>query len=159
MKFHRYTVLTLLVMALATSCSEDDTPVLTGGEPEVYAGITRTDESGTILENDPDDWRTSSFIRGATAYPNPVFGPTCAIKFAIEGDAHVKVIVRTPEAVIRTLVDGTLTADVHTIAWDRKDENKDDAPNDIYRVVIICSPTDGGSYRTYGDVQLIDETQ
>src|SRR5690606_14388053 len=39
-------------------------------------GITRTNEAGEVLENDPDDWRVAPVFRGAVevepAYPNPV---------------------------------------------------------------------------------------
>ena len=39
-------------------------------------GITRTNEAGEVLEEDPDDWRVAPVFRGAVevepAYPNPV---------------------------------------------------------------------------------------
>lgn len=40
------------------------------------SGITRTSETGEVLEEDPDDWRVAPAFRGAVevepAYPNPV---------------------------------------------------------------------------------------
>lgn len=83
-------LLSILVCALA-GC--DRNSAQEEFEREAFAApnnFTRTDASGNILQNDPDDWRIAPLFQGfveinAPAYPNPSIGQRFTIELLITG--------------------------------------------------------------------------
>ena len=70
-------LLPLLVLFIAAGCGDDDQQ--REFEQQAFQlpdGITETEGNGTIISEDPDDWRTSPFFQGLVfinpAFPNPV---------------------------------------------------------------------------------------
>lgn len=70
-------VFLILFLFAAAGCGQDDDQ--REFEREAYQlpdGITETEGNGTIISEDPDDWRTSPFFQGLIfvepAFPNPV---------------------------------------------------------------------------------------
>lgn len=84
-------ILPLLVLLIASGCGEDD------GQREFEQqafqlpdAITETEGNGTIISEDPDDWRTSPFFQGLVfvdpAFPNPVsIGDRLSLEIDIAG--------------------------------------------------------------------------
>ncbi len=66
-----------MLVLLGVSCGQDDDQ--REFEQEAFQlpdGITETEGNGSIISEDPDDWRTSPFFQGLVfvdpAFPNPV---------------------------------------------------------------------------------------
>ncbi len=82
-------LLALLALLLAAGCDTQR------GDQEAFVemanlppkNFARTDASGTILEDDPDDWRTAPFFAGKIsfrpAYPNPTTGEPVTLPFTV----------------------------------------------------------------------------
>ena len=91
------TILFLVALALTLSAcdSQEQQNDFVDEAGRTPAGFARTDESGAILDDDQDDWRTAPVFAGKVrfdpAYPNPVGGqfvtiPVTVLEFnAIQG--------------------------------------------------------------------------
>jgi hypothetical protein len=65
-------------------------------------------------------------------YPNP-FNPTTTIKFSLKEDCDVSInIYNIKGAIVRTLVDGEMSAAYHEIIWNGTDENNQPVSSGIY---------------------------
>lgn len=142
-------IIALLCVPLS-GCSDEESPA--APEPVVYEGITRTSAIGDVIEDDPDDWRDTSELGVSPAWPNPVYGPSVSLRYFTQQAADVRVVLRTPERVVRVLYEGSSTS-VKTLYWDRKDDSGADAAEGIYRAVIEAT-IDGTKHSSYGDIQL-----
>jgi hypothetical protein len=81
----------LLVLFLTYGCSSAD-DAQRQFENEAFrepANFTRTDHSGTIIEEDPDDWRVGPLFQGfveiSPAYPNPTTGELVTTEMLVTG--------------------------------------------------------------------------
>lgn len=88
--FQRLLLPVLFIIAL-TSCGQDDDQREFEQEAfQLPEGITETDFDGTVISEDPDDWRTSPFFQGLVfvdpAFPNPVsIGDQLSLEIDIAG--------------------------------------------------------------------------
>lgn len=125
--------------------------------------ITETDDSGNVINRDPDDWRISPFFQGVVevdpAYPNPVLTNELVrinrIITGVESVSGLRVFVFYESGNIRLIEEdirnplppgiGITTLEPNLIA--EFPEN----PQGLYRIVI----TDvSENVITYGDIQI-----
>ena len=158
------TFLFLFSIAILTGCnrSSDQRQF----EQEAFStpeGITETDDSGNVINRDPDDWRISPFFQGVIevdpAYPNPVLtNQLVRINYIITGVESVsglRVFVFYQSGNIRLIDEdirnplppgiGITTLEPNLIS--EFPEN----PQGLYRIVI----TDvNENVITYGDIRI-----
>ncbi len=87
----RIPLLLLVALLAVTSCKRNSAQEQFEREAfRAPENFTRTDASGNILANDPDDWRIGPLFQGlveinAPAYPNPSTGLRFTIELLITG--------------------------------------------------------------------------
>lgn len=99
-------------LSLLTACGQsDDQRKFEQQALQPANGFTRTTQDGTIIDNDPDDWRVAPFFQGlveiSAAYPNPVLtNNLVTIEFFVTGIEAVmglEVVVRYDDGFFRTV--------------------------------------------------------
>jgi hypothetical protein len=69
-------------------------------------------------------------------YPNP-FNPQTTLAFDLDRDGHVVLAIYDIQgALVRTLVDGTRTADRHEVKWDGRDDAGESVASGVYLVFL-----------------------
>lgn len=140
----------LLVAVLALGCDEDD-PVQV--EQDTYSGITMTDQDGNILDNDPNDWKTTSLLIPGPAFPNPA-AREIVLPISTTADADVSIVVRTRFKIVRTIGLSANEGVPYSIVWDQRDDQGEKVPDGMYRVVFSAVAPGGQTHTTHGDVQM-----
>lgn len=145
----------MVCVFVVAACGDEDDPVR--AEPETYSGITKTDTEGNVLEDDPDDWRNTSFLELRPAYPNPATRPMISVELVTADDASASVVIRTPTSIIRSFSFDTPLGLVHRFTWDQRNDKGVRVPDGIYRVFVSTVDPQGKPHRSYGDI-LMDST-
>lgn len=90
LRLHKITLLLLISLVLYGCSTADDAQ--RKFEDEAFrepSGFTKTDPSGNIMENDPDDWRIGPLFQGfveiSPAFPNPTTGELVTIEILVTG--------------------------------------------------------------------------
>ncbi len=106
---------------------------------ELTARITAIYESGTAaapdftfnyIANDPEDVNLVTELKGN--YPNP-FNPTTHIDFSLKKAGKVELVIyNITGQKVRTLVDGELEADDHSVVWNGKDDRGNQVSSGTY---------------------------
>lgn len=153
------TVLTLLLVLPACDTNVQQDEFLLDSELPPN-GITRTDEAGEVLEEDPDDWRLAPAFRGAVevepAYPNPVAraGDVTLVVTDLFGDAVAGgIYVSGFDAAGRPvrLADDLSAGPTYILRFNPSRLSASDAEGQLFRVRVFTT-----DFRliTYGDVQV-----
>jgi hypothetical protein len=89
-RFLKITLLPLIFVMLHGCSTADDAQ--RKFEDEAFrepSGFTRTEPSGTVVEEDPDDWRVGPLFQGfveiSPAFPNPTTGELVTIEILVTG--------------------------------------------------------------------------
>ncbi len=89
--------------------------------------------------NDPDDVNLLTELKGN--YPNP-FNPTTHIDFSLKKAGKVEIVIyNITGQKVRTLVDGELEADDHSVVWNGKDDRGNQVSSGIYFYRLQTSET------------------
>ena len=149
----------LLSLSLLSSCGVFDPDDID------ISGITRTSEDGTVIENDPDDWRMQGVVgAGQTfasvkpAYPNPVSSEkavTFCFSLQVSADVQYNVVNKDGEKVSQILSD-RLDSGSYLFAWDFKDSDRNKVSPGLYRVTatFVDAPKGENHLSTYGDIEI-----
>ncbi len=71
-------------------------------------------------------------------FPNP-FNPKTTISFALSGEEHVRLSVYDLSGrVVKTLIDGPMSASVHDVVWDGKNDNGDRIASGVYFYKLVA---------------------
>jgi hypothetical protein len=116
MSFHylKFFLVFLITLSLIAGCGQsDDQRKFEQQALQPANGFTRTAPDGTVIENDPDDWRVAPFFQGlveiSPAYPNPVLtNNQVTIEFFVTGIESVmglEVFVRYDDGSFRLIYD------------------------------------------------------
>ena len=139
MKYNHIAVLLIVLIAASGGCR-------TGNAVPPYTGFTRTDASGNIISSNPNDWKNTSEITGALAYPNPASGGTVMLRFNLVSSAYVTIkFYRDDSTPVITLAPGTFPAGSNEMLIDLSKLQT----GWIYKCYI-----DAGSSQTSGNVDL-----
>jgi len=120
------------------------------GQGGVHVLLNRLSEGSTAVSETVDDARPAAFTI-APAYPNP-FNATTVIPVSLPADAaHVSLVVfDLLGQPVRRLVDGPLSAGVHAVRWDGRDDRGAAMSSGVY---LYCMQT--GDREGLGRVVLI----
>jgi hypothetical protein len=116
-------------------------------DAEVTLPITLTDEQGC-------SWTFQTTLRADSArpaetalytnYPNP-FNPSTTIRFSLKDAANVKIVIyNSIGQAVRTLVDGPLSAGMHSLQWSGTNDQGMKAASGVYFYYF----TAGGVHQT-----------
>ena len=96
-------------------------------------------ESGPVTVTMTDIPTLPSEFQLGQNYPNP-FNPSTAIPFTLPQAVHVLLQVSNwwDGEPVRTLVDGFLEADYHTVRWDAQDDDGNYVTNNVYAYQMIA---------------------
>ena len=89
--FFNRILLPLFIIIALSSCGQDDEQREFEQQAfQLPENITETEGNGTIINEDPDDWRTSPFFQGlvfvSPAFPNPVsIGDQLSLEVEVSG--------------------------------------------------------------------------
>jgi hypothetical protein len=121
-----------------------------------FSGITQTKEDGTIISTDPDDWKSAGcsgsvcLISNILFRANPVKS-TAGLTLTVSKSLKVDIgIYSFPETKKKTIQNAVLMAGTHDM-----NVNVSGLAAGIYRIIIIADDN-GTTYRTYGDIQVIE---
>ena len=134
--------------------SDDITVMVCSYDIEDFDGILETDESGVVIGGDEGDWCPVSVSGPAEvglfpAFPNPAT-VTVTIRWSVPTASHVSIkLIDSNCILVRTLVDGIMSAGLHSVTWDTMDETAQLVSPGIYRCVM-----NSGDVSCYGDIQL-----
>ena len=150
MKLYQFLFLSLLILFIFhMNCGQG---AMDPGS-EYFTGITRTDENGNILQDDPDDWQPRRNmidpLSVGPAYPNP-FNNITTINFNTGRRMNVRITVNaTPSQVVKILVDQSFHTGMYQYQLDMTDYDPG-----MYRVYFTAKDQEDNIYTSYGDVQL-----
>ncbi len=116
---------------------------------QLTAVITAVYESGTaaapdyvfdyITANDPEDVNLVTELKGN--YPNP-FNPTTHINFSLKKAGKVELVIYNINGQkVRTLVDGEMAADNHSVKWNGRDDRGNSVSSGTYFYRLQTSET------------------
>ncbi|MEW6686019.1 MAG: FlgD immunoglobulin-like domain containing protein [Candidatus Edwardsbacteria bacterium] len=141
-------------------------------EPQVFWGITKTNEEGDIISADPDDWRSGNessqnsqdkqqfpssypiypiptIFKIGPAYPNPATGQ---VRIECQLPASAKVcmfIVNEQGKIVRKMMVGKLAPGYYLQIWDIRDEEGNQVPPGIYRCYFQSK-----LFESHGDIEI-----
>jgi hypothetical protein len=89
-RIFKFSIIPLMLLITAGCSSADDAQRTFENEAfREPANFTRTDPSGSVTDEDPDDWRIGPLFQGfveiSPAYPNPTTGELVTIEVLITG--------------------------------------------------------------------------
>ncbi|HNQ43838.1 MAG TPA: FlgD immunoglobulin-like domain containing protein, partial [Candidatus Cloacimonadota bacterium] len=94
--------------------------------PVVSIALTLTSGSSN------DDGITAVITRLSGNYPNP-FNPETTIRFSIKDSGRVRInIYNLKGQMVRSLIDGNLSAGNHYLVWDGKDDRGNNVASGLY---------------------------
>ncbi len=166
MKYKKF-VSVLVVFLFFFGCDNQQSEL-----PQVYNGLTRTDENGIVLSVDAEDWNYDDYLKVTfdtlqngkivpdmnvvlPPFPNPVID-TLNIQFGLADTARYEITIlsRYAKEVKMFQRKSPIPPGLYSIKWNLRDGMGSRLEPEVYRIFFIYKKDEMDVFQCYGDIQI-----